>query len=148
MAKLLIQLRGNKSLNRTIFPPHLYIYEDLLIYKKGHLFGSKESTISYGQISQIILSKGIFFANIQIVTTGNDDIVVNWVNKKLASTAKKIIDQKIYQSHSKHSDAAEKVGETHINVEKALSRLKELVVKGHLSEKEYQKKKNDLLKSV
>ena len=148
MATLLLQLSGNKTLNRTIFPAHLFIYNDLLIYKKRKLFLIKEITISYGQISQVTLNKGIFFASLEVVTTGTDDFLIRFVPKKIALQAKKIIDQKIYQSHSKHHDEPSQEKSTPTKVEKSLTRLHELVQKGQISQKEYNLKKEQLIKSL
>ena len=110
MATLLLQLSGNKTLNRTIFPAHLFIYDDLLIYKKRKLFSIKEITISYGQISQVTLNKGIFFASLEVVTTGTDDFLIRFVPKKIALQAKKIIDQKnnLLQSDTEHTSSKSK----------------------------------------
>jgi hypothetical protein len=148
MSTLLLHLSGNKSLNRTIFPSELYIYDDLILYKKRRLFSSKEVTISYNQISQVTLSKGIFFARLDVVTTGTEDMFVNFVNKKSAAQAKKIIDQKIYHSHAKHHDDVKGKRSPEAAIEKALSRLQELLQRGHISEKDYNKKRNALLNDL
>lgn len=148
MSTLLLHLSGNKSFNRTIFPPQLYIYDDLLLYKKRKLFSSKEITISYNQISQITLNLGIFFARLDIVTTGTEDIFIKFVNKKVAAQAKKIIDQKIYRSHAKHHEDSKNINASQENLEKSIGRLHELFAQGHISEKEYNKKRNALLSNL
>jgi hypothetical protein len=148
MSTLLLHLSGNKTFNRTIFPPQLYIYDDLLLYKKRKLFSSKEITISYNQISQITLSKGIFFARLDVVTTGTEDIFIKFVDKKTAAQAKKIIDQKIYRSHAKHHEDIKGKSSSELNMEKSLSRLYELFIQGHMSEKDYKKKKDALLSNL
>ena len=148
MSTLLLHLSGNKTFNRTIFPPKLDIFDDLLLYKKRRLFSSKEITISYNQISQITLNKGIFFARLDIVTTGTEDIFINFVNKKIADQAKKIIDQKIYRSHAKHHEELKGKNASQENLEKSIARLQELLIRGHISEKEYNKKKNAILNNL
>ncbi len=148
MSTLLLHLSGNKTFNRTVFPPHLYVYDDLLLYKKRRLFSLKEITISYNQISQITLNRGIFFARLDIVTTGTEDIFIKFVSKKAASQAKKIIDQKIYRSHAKHHEDFKDKKASQENLEKSIARLHELFVQGHISKKEYNKKKNTLLNNL
>ena len=146
MSTLLLTLRGNMELNRTVWPPYLYIYDDLLMYRKRNWFVVKETTISYNQISQVNLIKGIFFAEIEIITTGTDDIRVRWVSKTKASQAKKIIDKKLFYAHAKHHPEQKNMGENVGDYEKSLNRLRELVERGRISERDYNKKSHELLK--
>lgn len=148
MSNLLLHLVGNMSLNRTIFPPHLYIYDDLLIYKKRYLLKSKEITISYNQISQVNLIKGVIFAELDVVTTGDESLVVRFITKTSASQAKKIIDQKIYHAHAKHRPEDTKILGEVKSFEKTISRLKELLNKGIISQKEFEKKRLEALQDM
>lgn len=148
MSNLLLHLSGNKTLNRTVFPPNLYIYDDLLLYKKRKLLSIKEITISYNQISQVTLNKGIFFASLEIVTTGTDDLVIKYISKKDAVHAKKIIDQKIYHSHAKHHEESYEQKAAPIKVEKSIARLQELLQRGNINQSEFEKRKKELLNSL
>jgi len=136
------------TFNRTPWPPYLFVYDDLLIYKKRRFFVVREMTISYNQISQIILTRGIFFSHMDIVTTGDEHIVVRFLSKNLAKHAKSIIDQKIYHAHAKHQPNTTPVNNTANNFEKSLSRLKELLVKEVITEREFNKRRNELLKDL
>lgn len=148
MTTLLIGLRGNKTLNRTVWPPELLVSDDLLTYRKRKWFHHKEISIAYSQIAQFTLTQGLFFASVEVVTTGTDDIIVRFVNKKDATKAKMIVDQKINQAHAKHSPTREK-GEGDIrSYESSLARLRELLNRGIISKREYDKKKADLLKKM
>jgi hypothetical protein len=148
MATLLVELHGNRSLNRTIFAPHLYIYDDLLIYRKRKLLKINEITISYNRIAQVQLTRGIFFAGLEIITSGPDRIMIRYVSKKNAIKAKRIIDEKIYYSHAKHRPDNNPDPGVSIDYEKALSRLKELLSKEQITEREFRQKKADLLKKI
>ena len=149
MSTLLLKLHGDLTLNRTMFPPYLYVYDDLLIYKRRKLFVVKEITISYSQITQISVASGIFFATIELLTTGDEKICIKWVPKKLAKAAKKIIDQKIYHSHAKHQGEHKSHDDNDIkSYEKALNRLHELKERGHITEKELLSRKDALLKAI
>ncbi len=148
MSTLMLQLNGDMTFNRTIFPPYLYVYDDLLIYKRRKWFVVKEITVSYHHIHQIILSKGIFFATIVIETASGADIILKFVNKKLAIQAKKIIDQKIYHSHAKHTPNKSNDHNSIKTYEKSLNRLKELEKRGDITEKEFQKKKDEMLRTI
>lgn len=148
MSTLLLKLQGNKTLNRTIWPATIHVYDDLIIYSKRSWFVVKEVTISYNQIAQIILNKGILFATIELETPSPENIIVKWLPRTAAITAKKIIDQKIYHSHAKHNPDAGHDKSGLKTYEKSLSRLKELVAKGQMTEKEYEKKKDALMREL
>lgn len=148
MSILLLELTGNPTCNRTVWPPHLSVYDDLLIYKKRSWFIVREITISYNQIARVTLTKGIFFATLEIETTGTDNIRIKFILKGKASQAKSIIDQKIYRSHAKHAPAPDKESGEVVSYEKSLSRLKELLNKERISQREFNKKKDELLKKV
>lgn len=152
MATLLIKLQGNAPLNRTVFPPYLYIYDDLMIYRKRSWFVVREITMSYNQIAQATLTSGIIFATLEIYTTGAEDIIVKFIPKGLAKRAKKIIDQKLYHAHAKlHLDK----DKTHtgyqdevVEYERTVGRLKELLAKGRLTKQEYERKRQVILSKL
>lgn len=148
MSTLLIELKGSPEFNRTIWPPHLFVYDDLLIYKKRSWFKVREITISYNQIARVTLTRGILFSGIELETTGADKIVVRFVSKGKSAYAKTIIDQKIYRSHAKHNVAPDK-NESEVNsYEKSVQRLKELLNSGRISEKEFEQRRKELLKDL
>jgi hypothetical protein len=146
MSTLLVYLRGNMSFNRTLFPPRLYVYDDLLIYRKRHLTKTKEVTFSYNQISKINLTRGIFFGAIEFATTGRENFEVKWVSKKKATMAKKIIDQKIYHAHAQHKPEETQLAREVKEYEKSVNRLKELHGRGEISKKDLDKMRRDLLR--
>lgn len=148
MSTLLVTLKGNRLFNRTLFKPRLYVHDDLLIYKKRKWFVAREMTISYTQVARFTLAKGIFFGHIDIISTGGDEIEIKFVNKKDASHAKGIVDQKIYHSHAKHNISKQEVVGNIGSLEMTMNRLKELLTRGKITEKEYEKKKKDLLKDL
>ena len=148
MSNLILSLRANNFVNRTIFPHRIFIYNDVLIYRKRQLLRIKEITIAYSHISQIKLIKGIFFASIEIINTGGDSIFVKGLKRGPASEAKKIIDQKIFSEHAKHRPDPGVTGEEFTIVqgmEKSLNRLKELFDRNRISLREYNKRRADLL---
>lgn len=148
MPTLLVSLKGNRLFNRTLFRPQLYVHDDLLMYKKRRWFMVRDMTISYNQVARFTLAKGIFFAHINIVTTGGDEIEIKYVNKRDAIQAKAVVDQKIYHAHGREG-LSEQIGEGIIgSFEKTMNRLKELLNRGKISEKEYEKKKKELLKDL
>lgn len=157
MSALLMIVAGNRTFNRTIFQPRLYVYDDRLIYKKRHLFTSEEKTIVYNQITQIhIINLHLFFSHINIVTTGSDTMqLISYVPKKFAKRAKKVIDQKVYDmNHNKESknrpDTQEdkKFTGAITSYEKSIVRLDELLRRGRLTKKDFKKKRKQLLKKL
>jgi hypothetical protein len=148
VSTLLLELVGDPTFNRTIWPVHIKIYDDLIIYKKRTWFILREITISYNQIARVTLSKGLLFGFLEIETTGADKIVVKYVSKTKANQAKAIIDQKIYRSHAKHNPGQEKESPEIATYEKSVSRLKELLNRGSLTVGEFERKKKELLKKI
>jgi len=148
MSTLLLELAGNRELNRTFFPPRLYIYDDLLIYRKRRFLKINEITIAYSHIAQVNMIKGIFFARLEIDTSAGQHLTIKYIPKTPAVKAKKLIDQKIYNALAKHK--AEPVSTiSHPEAfEKSLSRLKELLNKGKISKREFVRRKAVLLKEL
>lgn len=131
-----------------MWPPYLFVYDDLLIYRKRNWFRLREATISYNQVSGVETTHGIFFASIEIYSTGIENIKIKFVSKALARHAKKIIDQKIYHSHAKHQTTPAASIDSTKNYELGVNRLKELLAKEMITEKEYEIRRKDLLKQV
>jgi len=149
MATLLLKLTGYFVLNRTIFPPKLFVYDDLLVYEQRHWFVVKEITISYNQISQVTLHTGIVFGHIKVSSTGVEDIHIKFLFKGPAAHAKRIIDQKVYHVHAKRESPKNKGVEKEVRLfEKSLHRLDELHKRNKISNREYKKKKKQLLKNL
>jgi len=146
MSTLLLELNGSMTFNRTIFPPYLFIFDDLLIYKRRRWFRVREVTIAYNQIAQIIVTRGIFFATIEIITNGNDNITIKFVPREKGMQAKKIIDQKIFYSHAKHKPGDRKEMSNVFLYEKSLARLNELYNRGSISKDEYEERKREILR--
>ena len=148
MSNLLLELVGSPTFNATIWPPHLFVFDDLLIYRKRNFLIVKEITISYNQIARVTLTRSLLFAHIEIETTGSDNIKVRFISKSKGTQAKAIIDQKIFRSHAKHAQTPDTDKTAVATFEKSLLRLKELLSKGAISQKEFDKKKNVLLKEL
>jgi|SRR3989344_3384730 len=148
MPNLLLKLVGSSTFNRTIFPPHLFLYDDVMIYRKRGFFKVREVTIAYSHIVQVNLVRGIFFARLEIVNTGVDNIIVKYVSKAQAAKAKRVIDQKIYYSHAKEKSDQEMTPVNVHNFEKSLNRLKELVNKGLITQREYNIRREKYLKHI
>lgn len=143
-----MELVGNPTFNRTIWPARISVFDDLLTYRKRSWFAVKEITISYNQIAQATLHTNPFFSHLEIVTTGTDDIIVRFLSKKKGKQAKKILDQKIYHAHSKLHPEPERETSHMSSYEKSLSRYKELLNRGRITKKDYEKRKEELLKKV
>jgi len=104
-------------------------------------------SIAYSQISQVILLKGIFFAGLDVITTGVEHINIRFINKFKADRAKRIVDQKVFYAHAKHK--APETGELKGNltaVEKSVARYKELLEKGVITKDQFEKRTLELLK--
>ncbi|HSX39131.1 MAG TPA: hypothetical protein VLI92_00890 [Candidatus Saccharimonadales bacterium] len=148
MSHLLLKLVANPTMNRTIFPARLFVYDDALIFRKRSLIRIRETTIAYSHIVQVNLIRGIFFARLEIINNGVENIDLKFVSKSLASKAKKLIDQKIYFAHAKEKADQPITSITVNDVEKSLNRLKELLSKGVIGQREYEKRRDKYLKRM
>lgn len=150
MNTLLLHIKGSRIYNFTLFRPHLYVYNDRVVYKKRHILTHDEFSIHYRHISQANFINFIYlFAHIEIVTTGQRFIKIHWVPKKQARIAKKIIDEKVHQVHKDDfrtpEEGREDPGYVN-NFEMSLKRLRELLNVGKISQKEFNKRRKELLK--
>lgn len=148
MSTLLIELIGSREFNRTVWPPHVLVYDDLVIYKKRNWFKHREITISYNQIARVTLTRGIFFSHLELETTGADKIIVKFISRSKGKYAKTIIDQKIFRSHAKHATAPDRSEDEVLSYEKSINRLNELLITGRINQREFESKRKDLLKNL
>lgn len=150
MNTLLLHIAGSRVYNFTLFRPHLYVYNDRVVYKKRHILTHDQFSIHYRHISQINYINFIYlFAHIEIVTTGQRFMKIHWVPKRKAKMAKKIIDEKIHQIHKEDFKTPEEGGQDHGYVrdfEMSLKRLEELLNIGKISKSEFSKRRKELLK--
>lgn len=147
MSTQLIHIAGNRIYNKTLFRPHLYIYDNRVVYKKRSWISKDELVITYNHIAQINIHKFIVrFAHIEIITTAQQVIKVRWVKKGQAIKVKRLVEQKIHQAHRKHSKHPEHTNLEINDFELSLKRLKELLTTGKITDREFKKKKKHLLK--
>lgn len=149
---LIMKLGGNKYVNHSFFKPYLYIYDDIMIFKKRRkLFFVDEITMPYNHVAQVNLHRGILFSKFEIIMSGgNNEVHVKGIWNSPAKRAKKLIDNKVYAAHNKSSHPEDGGTAKHIveSVELALSRLRELYLKERINKKEFEKRKTELLKKL
>ncbi len=151
MSNLIYQINTYRVRARTIFKSTLKIYDDYIVFRKRKWFTVTEITITYNHIAQANLIKGVFFSELQIINSGgSENAVIKYVLNKPAVKAKKILDQKIYRYQATGGDKRKYEAKPHAvdTFEKSLARLHELVNKGKISEREFEKKKRELIKSL
>ena len=151
MSTLLLHIRGYFLYNKTLFPPNLFIYDDFVVYKKrSWFFFVEEITISYNQIAQVVIKSGIVFSHLGIMSTGVENIHIRYLFKWRARQAKKIIDQKVFHSHGKRGSGSKSTKSKNAvrKYERSLSRLRELLHKGRITKREYNKKRKQLLNKL
>lgn len=148
MSTLILEIEGNRMLNRVLFAPKLIIYDDILVYKTRGIIRVNEITLSYNHIAQVNLKRGLFFASLEIVNNGAENVLMRYILKDQAIKAKKSIDQKIYHAHAKEKLFDNQPSVDMHNLEKSLNRYKELMSMGKISKKEFEKKRQELLKKI
>lgn len=149
MATLLHSIKSIRLYSREFHPTTLNIYDEYMVYIKRGLIRRNEATISYNHVSQVYLRKGFLTASIEIINTGGvENILISYLDKSQARKAKQIIDQKIYHSHAKVSNMPQTGHHQTPDFEKKLARLKELKLRGAISEREFEQKRKEMLKSL
>jgi len=145
MSHLLTKIKGSNFFNRTMWEPHIMVYDNYILYKKRNWFVVKEITISYKQIAQVNLYVGLFFATLEIVIVGTDShtVRVKFAPKEQTKRAKRIIDQKVHSVHSKDERLNEDAGVK--SLEKSITRLTELLDRKKITKKEFEKKRKELV---
>lgn len=152
MTSFLYQVSTNRGRACTIFPKTLKIYTDYIAFRRRSWFNVTENTMTTSNIVQVVLKKGILFSTIEIVnSSGIESVEIKHVWSPNAVKAKQILDQKLYQIHTAGFDKKEHENAPHEqldNFEKTLGRLKELLQRGKISEREFEEKRQRLLKNV
>ncbi|MEZ6255188.1 MAG: hypothetical protein R3B92_00180 [Patescibacteria group bacterium] len=178
MSHLLHTIEGSRIKNHTIFRHTLYLYDDKMVYRYRRWFKTHDITVSYNHVSQVHLKAGILFANLWVVNTGGvENIEIKNIRKKEAIAGKALIEKKVYGAHVGHrpnyatenqpklTNKAKEVvtslaasAEAAVSsvenlqmvkdVERSLSRLTELLYRKKISKKEFNKRKQDILKRL
>lgn len=152
MSNLLCVIGTYRIRAHTIWKSKLFIFEDHVIFKKRHWFITREITVTYNHIAQANIKRGIFFSDLELINSGgSENILIRYVLNHHAKKAKKILDQKIHQAYLAGTSRGEF---SHKNIgkidefEKGLSRLNELRMRGSITDKEYNKKRKEMLKNM
>ena len=94
MAEPLMVLKGRRWWEWR--PDTLYIHDDHMVFENRGLIAKHESTITYAQVAQVNLHKGIFSATLELVNTGGAaHIVVKNLPNKSAQEARDLIEAKV-----------------------------------------------------
>ncbi len=113
MAFELYNLKGNRSLNFSIFFKELCIYDQHLKFKTRNYIHKFETSIPYSQIAAIYITEGMFFSKIEILSSGlvekkgiRGEILIKFVTKNGAKITKFLIEEKMreFQGQGKQQD--------------------------------------------
>ena len=152
MSNLLLEVKTNLMRAHTIFGSTLRIYDDYLTLRRRKWFNVEEVTMTTSNVVQVNLVAGVFFSTIQIVnSSGAQDVRIHHVWKPSAKKAKAILDQKLQQELVAGIDEREfrQPTQTYLgDYEKSLNRMRELVRKGKMTESEYERRRQRMLKEL
>lgn len=125
------------------------IYDDRMMFKRRRWFKIFEITITYNHVAQANLTKGVFFATIEIINSGGyENASLKNIPNKDATKAKKMIDQKIRLVHTKDKGFTIADDKKVQKLEKSLNRLMELLRKKRINKREFNKRKKILLRKI
>lgn len=153
MRNLLFKAYSNPYVTHSMFPPEIRIYDEFIYFRIGNPIWKTEISITYNHISHINLKKGMFFADIDITSTGSgENIHMKGVWTPNARKVKTIIEQKLFQANASHDKVHHKIKNDEnmgvSNYESSLNRLKELLNRGKITKSEYNSRRSRLLKNL
>ena len=129
-----------------LFHRRLEIYDNHLVYEHRTILKKFETTIAYSHISKFFLTRGVFFAEVEIVAPGlKEGIKLRYVNKKGAMISKFLIDEKIKYFNGKSSKEDFVLMD---KIEKFIKRLQQLRKEKKIGNKELEKRKLGFLKNM
>lgn len=78
----------------AVFPDKIIIDDDeeVVIYRKAKLIGSKEIKIRFGAIASVMCDKHVLFADIIIETRGGREVVARGFTREDANRIAKMLD--------------------------------------------------------
>jgi len=152
MTSFIYQVNTNLLRACTIFPKSLKIFTDYVVFRKRAWFNVEEVTVTTSNIVQVHLRKGILFSTLVVMNSSGSDVAeIKHIWNPKAIKAKQILDQKLYQIHTTGFVKKEFENAPHAqldNFEKTLGRLKELLQRGKITQKEFDEKRQGMLKKV
>lgn len=149
MPNLLHVVKSMRMFTGELHPTCLYVYDSYMVYVKRGIIRRSEATISYNHVSQVYLKRGIIGATLEIINTGGvENIEVKWLPIGQAEKAKRLIDEKVFHTHARISGKQQDLIKEVPDIERRMARLKELKLKGIINDREFEKQKKEMLKSV
>lgn len=98
-----------------------------------------KKNIPFDKIAQVSVKNGVLASTIVITNySGNDNVTLTGVNKKDATKAKELIENKIKETHSLSSKSA-------VSPADEIAKFKDLLDSGSITKEEYDAKKKQLL---
>ncbi|OGY27729.1 MAG: hypothetical protein A2Z42_02675 [Candidatus Woykebacteria bacterium RBG_19FT_COMBO_43_10] len=145
MSDLLLTVQASGIRSVELRPSKLFIYNDRMVFEDKGLISRKESTISYSQVAQVNIRRGLLHTTLEVVNTGGaQNIKLEHVGNDTALKAKTLIDSKIQELHSSKTHTSNESQ----NPLEQLKKLGELQEKGVITKEEFEKKKSDLLSQI
>ena len=144
MSKLLLKVKADALRSIELIPAILEIYDDKIIFRDKGLLSRKESTISYKQVSQVSINKGLIHSTLEVINTGGyKNIKLEHIGNKLDLEAKELIENFVHIVHTSDFSLA-----SNNDPLKKLEELKILLEKGFINEKEFNAKRKEILSRI
>src|SRR3989338_289537 len=142
MSLLLRKVKADPLRSVELIPAVLEIYDDKIVFKDKGLLSRKESTISYKQVSQVSINKGLVHSTIEIINTGGfKNIKFEHIRNETALEAKEIIEQFVHQVHTPDTQ----IKSTDNSESDRMRRLRELLEEGLITAREFEQKRKKIL---
>jgi len=145
MSKLLLTVKADGLRSMELIPAILEIYDDKIIFKDKGLISRKESTISYKQVSQVSINKGLVHSTLEIVNTGGfKNIKLEHVKNKLAIEAQKAIEEYTNMAQTQNIPTPN----TSPTPSERINTLQQLLDQGFIDKEEFEQKRRAIIAEV
>jgi hypothetical protein len=138
-----MRLKASRIADRAVFPNEIRIYEDRVEEHKPGVVRRKSQSITFKQVAQVSLKRGIPWATLTIESTGGHTINVTGLSRSEANEAKAAIEARLGRAIDDQPVTTSATDPTTTAAE--LARLGELKQQGLLTEEEFAAAKKSLL---
>src|SRR3989344_5655858 len=145
MSLLLRKVKANPLRSVELIPAVLEIYDDKIVFRDKGLLSRKESTISYKQVSQVSINKGLVHSTLEIVNTGGyKNIKLEHVKNKLAIEAQKAIEEYTNMAQTQNIPTPN----TSPTPSERINTLQQLLDQGFIDKEEFEQKRRAIIAEV
>jgi hypothetical protein len=139
-----MRLKATRATGNVMFPVELHVYEDRVEEHKPGVIRHRSMSITFRQMAQVSLRRGIPWAVLRVESTGGHVISVGGLSRSDADRAKAEIQARLGRAIDDQPEASTPTPEPTTTAGE-LARLGDLKERGLLTEEEFAAAKKSLL---